>query len=409
MGDTFRVAVRKFTPFEVAIRQQWDDFRAESGTTLALEAVPLDLNPLAETLFAEGGLRDGTWDVAFVVTDWLAEAVAAGALADLGPMLRSDPLIDYPDGWSPSLTGMQRFGDGVVGLPYHDGPECLVYRTDRFADPAEQRAFRARFGYDLAVPTTWPQFEDVARHFTRPEAGEWGTIFAAYPDGHNSVYDFCLHVWSRGGELERDGVPTLDTPQAVAGLDFLRRAIGDRGMTPPGQEAIDSVAAGQRFAAGGVAMMVNWFGFAAVCEQPGCAVKGRVGVAPVPAGDGAGGRRGSLNVYWLLAVAAGSRHADIATAFVRHCATPEMDLLTTMAGGIGCRRSTWDDPEVNALIPFARDLRTLHAEARTLPRSAALPSLVRIIDGAVQAAITGETPSADLLRTAQAEAAGLRL
>ena len=47
MGDTFRVAVRKFTPFEVAIRQQWDDFRAASGTTLRLEAVPLDLNPLS--------------------------------------------------------------------------------------------------------------------------------------------------------------------------------------------------------------------------------------------------------------------------------------------------------------------------------------------------------------------------
>lgn len=409
MGDTFRIAVRRFDPFAVSIRQQWDDFRVASGTTLDLEAVQLDLNPLTQTLFADGGLRDGTWDVALVVTDWLAEAVAAGALRDLGPMLASDPPPDYPDGWSPSLTGMQRFGDAVYGLPYHDGPECLVYRADRFADPAEQRAYRARYGRDLAVPTTWRQFEDVARHFTRPEAGEWGTIFAAYPDGHNSVYDFCLQTWSRGGELEREGVPTLDTPEAVAALDFLRRAIGDRGLTPPGQEAIDSVASGERFAAGGIAMMVNWFGFAAVCEQPGCPVKGKVGVAPVPAGDGPAGRRGSLNVYWLLAVAAGSRHPEVATAFVRHCATPAMDRLTTLAGGIGCRRSTWDDPEVNALIPFARDLETLHAGARTLPRSAALPRLVEIIDGAVQAAITGETPSAELLRAAQAEAAGIRL
>jgi multiple sugar transport system substrate-binding protein len=408
MTDTFRIAIRKFGPFEEAIAQQWESFARESGTTLKLEYESLDLNPLVESLFTNEGLRDGTWDVAFIVTDWLANAAAGDMLTDLAPYMVAEPVPEYPQGWAPGLLGMQQFGDAVYGLPYHDGPECLTYRKDLLEDPAEQAAFRERFGYDLAVPATWAQFEDVARFFHRPEQGLAGTVFAAFPDGHNTVYDFCLQLWGRGGELhDAAGHPTLDTPEATDALDFYRRTVNDRSMTPPGLEEIDSVKSGELFAAGKVAMMVNWFGFAAVCEQPGSPTKGKIGVAPVPAGEGRASA--SLIVYWLLCVAAGSRHKETAYRFVRHCASAEMDKLTTLAGGIGCRKSTWEDPEVNALIPFYRQLSALHEGTRTLPRSRALPDLVHVIDRAVQAAITTDEPTREILRRAQAEAAGLDL
>lgn len=408
MSDALRVAIRKFDPFESAIVKQYADFQRASGCPLQLEPVALDLNPLFETLFTRGGLKDGTWDIAFIVTDWIAEAVTAGALLDLTPWMRAQPVPDYPTGWAPSLTRFQSFGDAVYGLPYHDGPECLVYRRDLFADPAEQAAFAGQHGRPLAVPHTWEEFATVARFFTRPETGQWGTIFAGYPDGHNTVYDFCLQLWSRGGELiDTTGVPALETPAAVAALDFYRRLVNDRAATPPGQEEIDSVKSGERFAAGEIAMMVNWFGFAAVCEQPGTPVKGKVDVAPVPAGPG--GQAVSLNVYWVLAVGSGGRHRDEAYAFIRHACAPAMDKLTTLEGGIGCRRSTWTDPEVNAAIPFMHRLDDLHAPARELPRSQALPRLIRVIDAAVQKAITGDESTVAILREAQAQTAGMRL
>jgi len=408
MSDTLRVAIRRFGPFESAIRKQWADFCTVTGCTLKLDAVALDLNPLAETLFTNGGLQGGTWDVAFIVTDWLADAVATGALRDLSPLMAKDPVAGYPQGWVSTLTGMQQFGAAVYGLPYHDGPECLIYRTDLFGNPAEQAAFRRQYGYALEPPRTWNAFADVARFFTRPEQGLYGTIFAAFPDGHNTVYDFCLQLWSRGGELvDAKGHPSLDTPQARAALDFYRRALRDRRMTPPGLEEIDSVKSGERFAAGEIAMMVNWFGFAAVCEQPGCAVKGKTAVAPVPAGEG--GASASLIVYWLLCVASGSRHADCAYQFIRHCMSPAMDKLTTLEGGIGCRRTTWEDPQVNALIPFYHRLAELHGGTRTLPRSQALPALVHLIDDAVQAALCTDDATERILWRAQEQAAGLVL
>ena len=39
MSDTLRVAVRRFGPFESAIRKQWADFCAVTGCALHLDAV----------------------------------------------------------------------------------------------------------------------------------------------------------------------------------------------------------------------------------------------------------------------------------------------------------------------------------------------------------------------------------
>lgn len=408
MAEKLRVAIRKFGPFESAIEKQFASFKAATGSSLELDSEALDLNPLVDALFIHGGLQNGTWDVAFIVTDWLAEAVADGHLVDLAPLLAASPIPGYPDDWAPALTRVQQFGDALYGIPYHDGPECLIYRTDWFEDPAERAAYEARFGVPLSIPRTWTEFEQVARFFTRPEEGRYGTLFAAFPDGHNTVYDFCLQLWSRGGELhDADGAVTLDTPEAVAALDFYRRIVSDRTATPPGLETIDSVRSGERFAAGTIAMMVNWFGFAAVCEQPGCRVKGKVGIAPIPAGER--GKSVSLSVYWLLAIGSGSRHKEEALAFIRHCASPEMDKLTTLEGGIGCRLSTWNDPDVNAVIPFYHRLAELHRHTRELPRSRNLPKIAHIIDEAVQRAIAIGQPSIDILREAQRSALGIRL
>lgn len=407
-ASAFRIAIRRFPRFADAIAQQWAAFEAEQQTGLHLDAVSLDLNPLVETLFTNDGLKNGEWDLAFVVTDWMADAVAKGALRDIAPDMARLPVTDYPGGWAPALTQVQQFGDAIYGLPYHDGPECLVYRTDLFADPAQQDNFERRYGYPLAVPRTWEAFADVAEFFTRPEEGLYGTVLAGFPDGHNTVYDFCLHLWSRGGALlDGGGCPTLDTAEAVAALDYYRFLVRSRAHTPPHPEEIDSVKSGELFAGGSVAMMVNWFGFAAVCEQPGCPVKGKTGVTTLPSAPGV--EPASLIVYWVLGVGAGSPHAETAYAFARHCATPAMDKVTTLAGGIGCRLSTWSDPEVNALIPFYAELPQLYAGARTLPRSRQFPELAHIIDSAVQEAIQQEAPSVDILNRAQAAAASLRL
>ena len=84
---TIRIAVRKFGPFEDAIRRQFDDFARSERIDATMTFDALELNELHAAMFEGGGLRDGTYDVAFMVTDWLAEAVDGGLLADLSPLV----------------------------------------------------------------------------------------------------------------------------------------------------------------------------------------------------------------------------------------------------------------------------------------------------------------------------------
>jgi multiple sugar transport system substrate-binding protein len=167
----------------------------------------------------------------------------------------------------------------------------------------------------------------------------------------------------------------------------------------PDSRNLDSVKSGLAFAAGEVAMMVNWFGFASMSETtPQSKVRGSVGVAPLPSGVG---RRTSLNAYWVLSLPAGSRHPETAWQFLRHCASPEMDKLLTLQGGIGCRKSTWSDAEVNARIPFYNCLEELHEQARELPRRSDWSQLSAVIDGMLLDAINTANPTVDILQRAQ--------
>lgn len=395
MTETLRIAVRKFAPFETAIARQFADFVRMSGAEATLNAVAMDLNPLHESLIGARGLAGGDWDIAFLNTDWLAEAQGLGLLEDLTPHMARAPINDFPGAWSPSLTRLQAFNGGYWGLPYHDGPQCLIYRKDLLDEAG------------LTVPATWDAFHAAARRLYRPERGQYGTVLALFPDGHNSFYDFCIQVWSRGADVfDPDGRADFLSPAAHAGLDFLRALAGDTAAMAPNARSLDSVQSGLLFAQGKVALMANWFGFAAYGDTADDSrVKGLIDVAPLPAGPG--GRSVSLNVFWVLSLAAGSRHKRLAWDFLRHVARPEMDLLTTREGAIGVRRSTWADPEVNARIPYYHRLDWLHAHARQMPVHPRLADVSHVVDDMMTAAVATSAPTADLLARAQSRAEAL--
>ncbi len=385
-----RIAIRKFDPFESAIRRQFTDFARATGEAPGLEVDALELNDLHARLFGQDALRDGSLDLAFLSTDWLAEAQSAGLIENLRPYLARAPIADFPAAWSPSLVRLADFAGGFWGLPYHDGPECLIYRKDLLQAAG------------LPVPATWEDFHAAARRLHDPERGLFGTTLALYPDGHNGFYDFCIQVWSRGGEPFGPGArPQLRTREAEGALDFLRLLARDEAAIAPGARALDSVKAGLLFCAGKVALMANWFGFAALAESSAeSRVKGRVEVAPLPMGPG--GHSVSLNVFWVIALASGSRQKDLAWAFLRHLATAPMDKLTTLEGAIGVRRSTWGDEEINRMIPFYHKLDVLHEHAREMPLHPRLAEVSRVIDALLARALDTEQSSRLLLDEAQA-------
>src|SRR3546814_3920417 len=114
-----------------------------------------------------------------MATDWLAEAQTEGLLEDLTPHMTRAPIPDFPDAWSPSLTTMQRFAGGFWGMPYHDGPECLIYRKDLLAAAG------------IAVPATWDDFHAAARARSEEHTSELQSLM------RSSYAVFCLKQKNR--------------------------------------------------------------------------------------------------------------------------------------------------------------------------------------------------------------------
>jgi len=397
--SSLRIVLRNYADFENALTEEARLFESlHPGAKI--ELISVGIHELYKSAITDGGLHDGRFDLALLVTDWLAEAHAAGALEDLHHWQQLIPIHDWPGGWPRSLVQPLLFGDHLSSIPWHDGPECLVYRTDLFEDPSTRSAFRSQFFRDLAPPTTWEEFEQTARFFTDQSSGRYGTVFAAFPDGHNTLYDFALQVWSRGGELtDITGRPFLTTPIALSALEFYRRVVRDPALCHPRSPELDSTQSGDLFLAGEVAMMANWFGFAARAGCEGSPLAGKVAIAPIPCAKGTAPV--SLSVFWALAMGRGSRHKELAWQFLRFVATPERDLGITRHGTVGTRLSTWRNAELQARIPVYREVEAISLGARQLPSGPAMASFAAIIDDMITRALTTDQPSAAILESVQ--------
>ncbi len=380
-----RLLVREFEGFR---RSFADQIAAFAASHPEIEVIP-EFYPIeqVERMMVTDGPEP--WiDVFLCSTDWLPQLIAAGRLVSLSRYLAHDPPPGWPDDWPLSLRGLQSQGDAVYGVAYHDGPEVLLYRRDWLEDSRERQAFARRFGQELKPPETWADFAQVAHHFTRPNEGRFGAVVGAFPDGHNLVYDFLLQLWSRGGEVIQQGRASFHSDAGRKALDYYCDLF-DEGLVNPTCRGLDSVRAGAAFAAGEGAIMWNWIGFALTAEAFSSAVRGRVGLAPIPRGEGSAGRHVTLNTYWVLTIPVTSADPDAAWQFIRHLARPEMDRLTALAGGHAVRRSTWRDADIQRRFPPYRMVEALHRQARTLPALPQYPAINAVLNTMMRRALDG--------------------
>lgn len=396
-----KIAVRKFAPFELSVEKAWRHFCKQTGCDLMLEMQPMDLPQLYRSTVLEKGLANGSWDIAHISSDWITEVMTANAAEDLCSPATADNIGQALDQWPASLIRRQVQNGRLFGIPFHDGPECLIYRRDLFDNKAYQTNFKKQFGYALKPPRTWESFLDIAVFFGDCQRDLWGTALAAYPDGHNAVYDFCIHVWTRGGSIiGPDGKINIHSPAAADGLKFYRSFFQQERAIHPSSKQLDSVQLGTAFAKGEIAMMINWFGFAAYAElNESSLVKGKIDIAPIPHGPAA--TSVSPNSYWMYCIGKGSSIKQTAYDFIRFVTDTEQDKALTLNGGIGCRIETWHSKEINDRIPYFYKLEALHRSAIELPDVPSWHKVAKVIDSVMLKVVNTSEPVTDILQETQ--------
>ena len=89
----------------------------------------------------------------------------------------------------------------IYGFPDDGDVFLMYYRKDIFADPALQKDFKAKLGYDLAPPKTWKQFGEIGQFLTD---GRY-ELRLPFRDPRELVMDILRHV----PEVQVIGPPDL--------------------------------------------------------------------------------------------------------------------------------------------------------------------------------------------------------
>lgn len=390
------------TAFETILAQQLESH----AQPIELDARWLGQRDLERSLVGEGAVVDA--DFALVLSDWIPRLIEDGQILPLDDFIAEDPPEGWPDAWAPEVRAVHApHEQQVFAMPYHGTPVVLLYREDLFNDRSHQRAFEARFGYPLAVPTTWDRFLDVCVHFNEPSAGFYGTALSGFPDGHNNVYDFLTHLWSRGGHLLDDAGPSFASAEGRDALQFLHALWQQHGVIDPQGLGWDSGGSGMAFAEGNAAMTVNWAGFEGLSASEDSPTHGRIQVAPIPRSKEVDGRAPHLAVYWSMVIPTRSAKPELAWALLKHLASPEMDRLTSLEGGAGVRRSTWNDPAVRLVASFYEGLEDLQSSVENPPSIACWPEVCSSLSQMVDDVINNRRSVDDALERATGEIAEL--
>lgn len=300
-------------------------FTNETGTKITFVALPYD--GLYNRFNTELSAGAPSFDVAVMDAIWLP--TFAGKLTPLDDMFTTAVKADL----FPSLLAEGQIKGKYVGMPVWANAEVLFYRIDLFQDPKEQADFKAKHGYELAAPTTWQQFNDVAQFFTRGSQ-LYGT------DVKGAVEtEWLAHVVQAGAAgpvLDPSGKVIIDDAAHVAALQFYSNLNNTLKVAPPGAVQVDWAAAQNLFYQGKTAMTRFWaHAYRQIPKDS--AVYGKVGVAPMIAGSAG---VGAIPGPWYLALPAGGAKAQAAKKFIRY-AYDHNDLCIESNLGLAARKSAF--------------------------------------------------------------------
>ena len=153
-----------------------NEYEAETGVKVNVETTPwADFQTKA---FTEFNAKGDAYDMVVGDSQWLGAGSTGGHYVDLTDFFNANKLSEV---MAPAtVKSYAEYGGKYWAVPLEGDAVGWSYRKDWFEDPKEMEAFKAKYGYDLAVPKDWKALRDIAEFFNRPDEKRYG--IAIYTD-----------------------------------------------------------------------------------------------------------------------------------------------------------------------------------------------------------------------------------
>lgn len=311
--------------------------------------------------------KDAGYDVVDVDVVWTAEFAAKGWLQPLKDKMAIDtsamlkPTVDSGT-YKGTLYAAPQTSDGAL----------LYYRKDLVPTP----------------PKTWDEMMSMCSIAKKNNIGCYAGQFSKY---EGLTVNASEAINSAGGSvLDKDGKPSLNTPEAKAGLENLAKAYADGNIPKEGitfQEELSR----QAFQSGKLLFLRNWpYVYNLATTEGSSAVKDKLGIAPIPGASGAGAS--SLGGH-NLAVSVYSKNKATALDFLKFMTSEESEKFYATQGSLApVLGSLYTDKELVAKLPYLPVLKTSIENAVPRPVTPFYPAVTKAIQENAYSAIKGEKP-----------------
>lgn len=283
----------------------------------------------------------------------------------LRPLNQLPADYDVDDLIAPVRTGLSHNGI-LYALPFYGESSMLYYRRDLF----EQA------GITVPENPTYEQVGEWARQVNDPTNGVYGICLRGKPGwGENMAFLTTLANTHGGQWFDMDWTPQLNTPEWKEAVSFYVDVMNDYG--PPGSSSNGFNENLALFSTGKCGMWIDATVAAGLLSNPEVSqVADKVGFASAPVASYPNGSNWLWS--WALAIPETSRSPEAAQRFITWATSKEyIQLVAEEQGWVavppGTRTSTYENPEYQAVAPFAQTVLS-SIEAADIENPAASPT-----------------------------------
>lgn len=317
-----------------------------------------------------------TFDILAVDIIWVQEFARAGWIQPVDHALPLQEREAFVAGAIEAAT----FQDRLYAVPWYLDAGVLFYRRDLLD----------RYGF--APPKTWSELTRVTRAVLDRERDPHLSGFLWQGKQYEGLVCVALEfIRGRGGTLLGDSIP-----ESAEALSFMRTLVKE-GLSPPLVATADEEATRHLFGAGRAVFMRNWPYAWSLFQAEGSAVRGKIGLASLPAFSGH--KPVSTLGGWMLAVPQRASHPREAAELLRYLSSATIQKQIAMElGYLPGRRELYRDPSLLEAKPWLVELAPLILGARPRPVTPYYLMVSHVLQPELSAVVVGlKTPEAALL------------
>jgi multiple sugar transport system substrate-binding protein len=367
-----------------AFRRLLDRFESENpGVMVRDETLPASTDEQHQYYVINLEGRSTDFDVLSMDVIWVPEFARAGWLGDLSDLFGPGEENAFFPGPMQAVTMSGR----NYAMPWYIDAGVLYYRTDLLQK------------YDFSVPLTWAELVTTAQEITRKEPNLYGFIWQG-KQYEGLVCNALEYIWSNGGDVFEDGRPALSSARNAEALRFMRDLITKYRITPELVTTAVEEPTRHLFGSGKALFMRNWPYAWNIFEKKGSAVRGKVGVAPLPSFPG--NQTASTLGGWQLGVNRFTKHPETAKKLVRFLASPaSQKSLALSVGYKPTRKALYKDPDLLRHQPFMVSLYGVFLQARPRPVTPYYMMISQVLQPEFSAVLAGIKSPEDALDSAE--------